>query len=61
MSAGRGNRYGHPHAAVLGRYRAIGAQILRTDVDGAVTVRTDGRVVDVATFTGRRLTLRPRR
>jgi competence protein ComEC len=61
MSAGRGNRYGHPHAAVLARYRAIGARILRTDVDGAVTVRTDGRAVEVATFTGRRLTLRPLR
>ena len=35
ISAGRGNRYGHPHAAVLERYRAIGARILRTDVDGA--------------------------
>lgn len=61
MSAGRGNRFGHPHAAVLERYQAIGARVLRTDVDGAVTVRTDGHVVEVATFTGRRLTLRPRR
>jgi competence protein ComEC len=61
MSAGRGNRYSHPHASVLARYRAAGARILRTDVDGAVTVRTDGRIVEVATFTGRRLVLHPRR
>jgi competence protein ComEC len=59
ISAGRGNRYGHPHAAVLARYRAIGALILRTDLDGAVSLRTDGRTVEVRTFTGRRLTLRP--
>jgi len=59
ISAGRGNRYGHPHAAVLARYRAIGALILRTDLDGAVSLRTDGRSVEVQTFTGRRLTLRP--
>jgi competence protein ComEC len=61
ISAGRGNRYGHPHAAVLDRYRAVGARILRTDIDGAVTLRTDGRVVEVTTFTGRSLTLRPGR
>ena len=61
ISAGRGNRYGHPHAAVLDRYRAVGARILRTDIDGAVTLRTDGRVVEVRTFTGRSLTLRPGR
>jgi competence protein ComEC len=61
ISAGRGNRYGHPHAAVLARYAAIGARVLRTDVDGAISVRTDGWTVDVTTFTGRRLTLRPDR
>ena len=59
ISAGRGNRYGHPHAAVLERYREIGARVLRTDVDGAIALRTDGRTVDVQTFTGRRLTLGP--
>jgi competence protein ComEC len=58
ISAGRGNRYGHPHQAVLERYRSIGAHILRTDLDGAITVRTDGSLVEVSTFTGRRLTLR---
>jgi len=61
ISAGRGNRYGHPHAAVLDRYRAIGARILRTDLDGAVMLRTDGSQAVVTTFTGRNLTLRPGR
>jgi competence protein ComEC len=61
ISAGRGNRYGHPHRAVLERYRAVGAHILRTDSDGAVMLRTDGQVVEVTTFTGRGLTLRPGR
>jgi competence protein ComEC len=61
ISAGRGNRYGHPHAAALQRYRSIGARILRTDLDGAVTLRTDGREVGVTTMTGRTLTLRPDR
>jgi competence protein ComEC len=59
ISAGRGNRYGHPHAGVLERYRAIGADVLRTDLDGAVMLRSDGRSVEVKTFTGRRLNLGP--
>jgi competence protein ComEC len=57
VSAGRANHFGHPVPEVLERYRAIGAEIFRTDRDGAVTVETDGRSVDVHTFTGRRLSL----
>ncbi len=32
------NRFRHPNAEVMGRYEATGAQLLRTDRDGAVTV-----------------------
>lgn len=38
-SAGYRNRFGHPAAQVLERYAAAGARVLRTDRDGAVTVR----------------------
>ena len=58
ISAGRGNPFGHPVPSVLERYRNVGAAIYRTDLDGAVTVETDGTTVRVKTFTGRRLTLR---
>jgi competence protein ComEC len=57
ISAGRGNPFRHPVPAVLDRYSNIGAAIYRTDQDGAVTIETDGTVVRVVTFTGRRLTL----
>lgn len=33
------NRFRHPNAEVIGRYEATGAQLLRTDRDGAVTLR----------------------
>ena len=33
------NRFRHPNAEVLRRHEATGAQLLRTDRDGAVTVR----------------------
>lgn len=38
--AGFGNRYGHPHPAVVGRYRQLGAQIWVTGRDGALTWRS---------------------
>jgi competence protein ComEC len=56
-SAGRANHFGHPVPEVLERYRAVGAEVFRTDQDGAVVVDTDGLSIDVRTFTGRRLSL----
>jgi competence protein ComEC len=53
VSAGRANHFGHPVPEVLERYRAAGAEVFRTDQDGAVTVDTDGESVAVHTFTGR--------
>lgn len=39
VSAGRFNRYGHPHPTVLTRLHALGAQVEQTASDGAITVR----------------------
>jgi competence protein ComEC len=57
VSAGRANHFGHPVPEVLERYRQAGAEVFRTDRDGAVTVDTDGESIDVLTFTGRSLKL----
>jgi len=43
VSAGRGNRIGLPHPDVLARYEKSGARVLRTDLQGAVEIRSDGR------------------
>jgi beta-lactamase superfamily II metal-dependent hydrolase len=40
--------------AVLDRYRGIGAAVFRTDLEGQIELATDGAMVDVRTFTGRR-------
>ncbi len=59
VSCGAGNTFGDPHADVLKRYAAHGSAVFRTDRDGAVTVSTDGRSIDVNTFLGRTLSLAP--
>jgi competence protein ComEC len=45
ISAGYENSFGHPHPDVLERLSARHAAVLRTDLDGLVTARTDGRSV----------------
>ena len=52
ISAGRGNTFGHAAPEVLRRLEAIGAVIYRTDVDGQVTIETDGTDVQVRTYVG---------
>ncbi len=47
VSAGAGNEYGHPHPATLRRLRRAGASVHRTDLEGTLLVRTDGREVEL--------------
>jgi competence protein ComEC len=42
VSAGRGNRFGHPAPAAVARYEALGIPLVRTDRLGAIAVVTDG-------------------
>lgn len=49
---GAHNRFGFPHREVVERYEALGARCYRTDRDGAVTFRSDGREVSVVTAKG---------
>jgi competence protein ComEC len=48
----RDSRFGHPHPAVVERYKALGARVFRTDEHGAVTVRTDGQSVWIEPYIG---------
>lgn len=45
ISAGEGNRFGHPAPEVLERVAAVGATVLRTDARGTLQVVTDGEVM----------------
>ena len=52
FSDGRGNRFGLPAPEVVERWRASGAEILRTDVSGAIRVSLDESGVRWETFRG---------
>jgi competence protein ComEC len=53
FSAGRDNRFGHPAAAVVARYRELGVAMWSTAQDGAIVLDTDGRTVTLNGWTGR--------
>ena len=52
ISDGFENSYGHPHPDVIARLEQHHAGILRTDRDGLITIRSDGRRLSVETFSG---------
>jgi competence protein ComEC len=45
VSAGRDNRYGHPHDEVVARVGAVGADILSTFEQGTIVLKSDGERV----------------
>lgn len=47
ISCGEGNSYGHPHEEAVNRLEASGAEILRTDLSGNITIRSDGSSLTV--------------
>jgi competence protein ComEC len=57
VTNGYRNRFGHPRAEIVARYRAFGAQILRTDLDGAI-VFTFAEGLPVVPVASRRTAIR---
>jgi len=50
ISVGLASIFNHPHAEVVERWRASGAQILTTGRSGTITVSTDGHDLSIETF-----------
>ena len=50
ISVGYGNTFGHPRAEVLERLESLPTKIYRTDRDGLIKFRTDGKSLRVETF-----------
>ncbi|MDE7327409.1 MAG: MBL fold metallo-hydrolase [Lachnospiraceae bacterium] len=49
ISCGEDNKYGHPHSEVIARYQDMDMQIYRTDTMGTITIKTDGKSLEIST------------
>lgn len=47
ISVGLNNEYHHPHPSTLNKYNKNKIKVYRTDMDGTVTVTTDGKTYDI--------------
>jgi len=47
VSVGAGNEYHHPDAQTLGRLARMGTRVFRTDLDGPITIESDGNQIEV--------------
>jgi competence protein ComEC len=50
ISSGRQNRFKLPHPATLNKYQQHGSSIFRTDLNGAVSLSTDGQQLEIKPF-----------
>jgi competence protein ComEC len=50
ISAPRQSVFGHPHSEVIANYRQIGSKIYQTGLQGAITITTDGELLQVTCF-----------
>ena len=48
IEVGEGNDYGHPHQETLDRLQKV-SKVYRTDLDGTITITTDGSVYSIST------------
>lgn len=47
VSAGKNNKYNHPHPNVLERVKKFGSMILKTEDKGTITFSTNGKVIEI--------------
>ena len=50
ICVGYGNNFGHPRPEVLERLKSLPTKIFRTDIDGLIKFRTNGKTLSVETF-----------
>ena len=50
LSYGHENRYGHPHKELLSRLEKKNIELYQTEEHGAITITTDGKIMDIKTF-----------
>lgn len=53
ISVGEANRFGHPTIQALGRLKSVGSEIYRTDLQGRILIRSDGKRYIIETMSRR--------
>ena len=53
ISSGINNIYGHPHKELLERLETVGSSIYNTVDSGAITIKTDGKWMEIEEFLDR--------
>ncbi len=49
IQCGENNSYGHPHDEAVKRLKKISSDVYRTDIDGTIVIKTDGKTLKKAT------------
>ncbi|MFH0886945.1 MAG: MBL fold metallo-hydrolase [bacterium] len=47
ISAGKKNRYHHPHPSLLKRLQDRDCKVYRTDISGTITIKSDGQLLSI--------------
>ncbi len=47
ISCGEDNSYGHPHDEIIDRLEKYNVNVLRTDIDGNIIIKSDGKNIEV--------------
>ncbi|MFH1255159.1 MAG: ComEC/Rec2 family competence protein [bacterium] len=50
IQAGKGNDFGHPSLRIINRLERLGAEILRTDLNGTIKITSDGMKIQALPF-----------
>lgn len=59
IQCGADNDYGHPHEETMSRLRDVGAKVYRSDLQGDILARSDGKTITITTARNQNIDTNP--